>query len=309
MKKYLILFIFTANFNSIFSQLDTAICYPLQVGDFWEYQGYDFYTNALETKYRWVVYDTTMANNKNYFAVVRSHKRYIWDRDTIFQRVENNRYVYQYIWYCDTNDYEELFYDFGAKDSSFWDLYCLFDSQNENYFSGVQETLYQYYPLFSIPIQTKLFTNVVIGDFWNEGIIDTQWNTITGWGSIWIARGVGLLEELAELAPNWYLAGAIINNNRYDIITAIKDNHKQNSYNDHEILAYPNPFNPVTNIECYLPDYSFVKLVIYNSIGEKVSEIVNENQFNGKHKVVFDASELSSGLYFYALITDKNRIT
>lgn len=65
---------------------------------------------------------------------------------------------------------------------------------------------------------------------------------------------------------------------------------------------FPNPFNPSTTIEYALPFNSKVNLVIYNSIGEVVDELVNTNQVAGYHSIKFNADQLSSGIYFYALI-------
>ncbi len=67
---------------------------------------------------------------------------------------------------------------------------------------------------------------------------------------------------------------------------------------------YPNPFNPVTNIEFDIAKTSFVKLEIYNSLGQEVKTLVNEELTAGSYKVDFDASGLTSGAYFYRLVTD-----
>jgi hypothetical protein len=64
---------------------------------------------------------------------------------------------------------------------------------------------------------------------------------------------------------------------------------------------YPNPFNPSTVIEFALPQSANVSLTIYNSIGEKVAELLKGNMNSGKHSVTFDASNLSSGIYFYRI--------
>jgi hypothetical protein len=64
---------------------------------------------------------------------------------------------------------------------------------------------------------------------------------------------------------------------------------------------YPNPFNPVTNIEFNIPDDGFVTLKVYDAAGKEVSVLVNENKVKGSHKVSFNASGLSSGIYFYKL--------
>lgn len=66
---------------------------------------------------------------------------------------------------------------------------------------------------------------------------------------------------------------------------------------------YPNPFNPVTNISFQLPQSSFTILKIYDMLGREVSELVNEKLEAGVYKVDFDASNLSSGTYFYSLTT------
>ncbi|MBN1638667.1 MAG: T9SS type A sorting domain-containing protein [Ignavibacteriales bacterium] len=66
---------------------------------------------------------------------------------------------------------------------------------------------------------------------------------------------------------------------------------------------YPNPFNPITNIRFSIPNASNVKLTIYNILGEKVATLVNELKTAGTHQVEFDASYLSSGIYFYRLET------
>jgi hypothetical protein len=64
---------------------------------------------------------------------------------------------------------------------------------------------------------------------------------------------------------------------------------------------YPNPFNPTTTITYTLPKSSNVEIAIYNLLGQKVREVVNARMDAGKHRVKFDGSSLSSGIYFYVL--------
>ncbi len=66
---------------------------------------------------------------------------------------------------------------------------------------------------------------------------------------------------------------------------------------------YPNPFNPSTKISFALPSSSNVSLKVFNTIGQEVSELVNENLEQGNYSVDFNASKLSSGVYFYKLST------
>lgn len=67
---------------------------------------------------------------------------------------------------------------------------------------------------------------------------------------------------------------------------------------------YPNPFNPITTISYSISRSTFVNLSVYNLLGEEVSSLVNKVQKMGSHEVEFDASSLTSGVYFYTLKTD-----
>jgi len=64
---------------------------------------------------------------------------------------------------------------------------------------------------------------------------------------------------------------------------------------------YPNPFNPTTTIEFALPKSSEVSLVIYDVLGRVVKEIVSGTYEAGNHKVIFNATNMASGIYFYKL--------
>lgn len=61
---------------------------------------------------------------------------------------------------------------------------------------------------------------------------------------------------------------------------------------------YPNPFNPTTTIKYSLPVTNFVTLAVYNSLGERVSTLVNQVVESGIHNIEFNASNLTSGIYF-----------
>lgn len=67
---------------------------------------------------------------------------------------------------------------------------------------------------------------------------------------------------------------------------------------------YPNPFNPSTSIKFSLPSSGYTNLSVYNLIGEKVGELINEILTEGEHNVRFDASNLPSGMYIAKLSSD-----
>jgi len=64
---------------------------------------------------------------------------------------------------------------------------------------------------------------------------------------------------------------------------------------------YPNPFNPSTKINYELPVSNYVTLKIYDMMGREAYELVNANQTAGSYSVTFNASKLSSGVYYYKI--------
>ena len=66
---------------------------------------------------------------------------------------------------------------------------------------------------------------------------------------------------------------------------------------------YPNPFNPTTAVTFSLPQAIRANISIYNTLGQKVMEVADRDFSAGTHSVSIDASQLSSGMYFYKLET------
>lgn len=64
---------------------------------------------------------------------------------------------------------------------------------------------------------------------------------------------------------------------------------------------YPNPFNPATTVKYSIPQDAFVSIKVFNVLGESVAELVGKEVKTGIHEVVFDATNFSSGFYFYVV--------
>ena len=64
---------------------------------------------------------------------------------------------------------------------------------------------------------------------------------------------------------------------------------------------FPNPFNPLTQINFSLSETNETKLIIYDVIGRKIKTVLNSRMEAGDYAVDFDASGLASGTYFYVL--------
>jgi len=65
--------------------------------------------------------------------------------------------------------------------------------------------------------------------------------------------------------------------------------------------SYPNPFNPTTTIDYALPEASHVTLQVYDILGREVETLVNEQKQTGYHSITWNASNQTSGMYFYKI--------
>ncbi len=64
---------------------------------------------------------------------------------------------------------------------------------------------------------------------------------------------------------------------------------------------YPNPFNPTTTIKYQIPELSFVKIKVYDVLGNEISTLLNEEKHTGTYELTWNAEQLPSGVYFYRL--------
>ena len=84
-----------------------------------------------------------------------------------------------------------------------------------------------------------------------------------------------------------------------DVAVNIKENNSVYDFKLHS--PYPNPFNPSTVISFELRDASFVSLIVYDIQGREVQLLVDGHRPMGYHEVIFDGTDLSSGMYFVRL--------
>lgn len=67
---------------------------------------------------------------------------------------------------------------------------------------------------------------------------------------------------------------------------------------------YPNPFNPTTKEKFEILKLSFVKLTIFDVLGKKVDEVINDFKDLGEYEIEWDANSFPSGIYFYRIEVD-----
>jgi hypothetical protein len=95
--------------------------------------------------------------------------------------------------------------------------------------------------------------------------------------------------------------GLSLNDNNFPMGITTISNNIPGSYSLKQ--NYPNPFNPSTKIQYEIPHSGMVKLVVFDALGREVETLVNENQPAGVYEATFNASQYSSGMYFYRLTT------
>jgi hypothetical protein len=174
----------------------------------------------------------------------------------------------------------------------------------------------------ALPVELTSFTVQ-----WKKDIILLNWSTATeinnfgfgverkaessDWETIGFVKGSGNCNSpktysFCDLTPRTgkilYRLKQIDNNGSYKFYYA---NEIEVNVDGYELKQnYPNPFNPLTHISYSLPVKSNVKLAVYDLLGREITVLVNSQMEAGIYNVEFDGGKLSSGIYYYALITN-----
>lgn len=120
--------------------------------------------------------------------------------------------------------------------------------------------------------------------------------------------GIGSFVSIYSINPYiiWATGGSgkIVNTTNGGL-TYINNPELKKSRHYHLFQNYPNPFNPKTIIKYQIFKDTKVKIIIYNIMGEKLITLIDKKQSEGIHSVEFDGSDLSSGIYFYKLLSEE----
>jgi hypothetical protein len=162
-------------------------------------------------------------------------------------------------------------------------------------------------------LNSVYFTNALTG--WVAGWIGSIMYTSNG-GTNWTDQTSGTVNSLrsiyfANSLTGWAVGdlGTILKTGNGGI-TGIKPISNITPENFSLYQNYPNPFNPVTKIKFDIKESvvrsqnSVVKLRVFDILGKEVATLVNEQLQPGTYEVTFDASQYSSGIYFYKLTTE-----
>lgn len=164
------------------------------------------------------------------------------------------------------------------------------------------------------PAATAILTigpNIIAGSFgegvWLSTNYGNTWNQINDGfaGSAYYVLSLAANSQDIFAGTN---AAGVWKRSLSEIISEVEDNGKFLPDGFSLEQNYPNPFNPSTTISFSIPNEEFVRLKVFNSLGEEVAELVNENKQAGNYSVSFNAGSnshevrnLTSGVYFYKI--------
>ncbi|GIK22813.1 MAG: hypothetical protein BroJett005_22270 [Ignavibacteriota bacterium] len=277
--KFLVLL---ALFNCVmFAQTpDPYKFFPSAVGNVWDY-GYSTGIYRFE-----IISDSLLADSSRYLY-------YAPNTDPVY-RVDKNYNVYW--WPLDTG-LNWLYYKLDADLGNYWivDIHHIIDTFYVYKLAKVK-SLYEgiFFNLYTT------FKEITFYQYQPDSIINEfSWPDFT----ITLAYGIGEVMDFNEdgSGPYRILQGCIIDGDTIGIITSL--NEPINPLSSFELFQnFPNPFNPATTIKYSITEPQKVKLIVYSLLGEKIKVLVDEHKSTGMHSVIFDAGNLSSGIYIYTLI-------
>ncbi len=290
---YFLVFLPTILFAQVDSLKELLNYYPLQTGNYWEYQSYweqmpfpptDFRPYSIE-----VVGDTLLENGHTYKILLHKDITPNQFQYNEYERIDSlTGCVYRYI--NDTTANHEYMTDslFAQPGDTIYSSHDRVTSSG-NYITQCLSVRND--SAFGIPTQLKTFQD--------QSFIPGATYTL--------AKGFGeLYGSVCEMGcGSSYLAYAKIDGKEYGKkIASIKSDADLSSNIFTLSQNYPNPFNPSTVISFQLPVTGKVSLKVYDILGNEVAVLVDEEKPAGNYKIDFNGSNLASGIYFYTLRTN-----
>jgi hypothetical protein len=243
--------------------------FPLQKGDSWSYTGYNVLDPLHPFPVSWRVSGDTLMPNGHSYRIVSDPRGPV-----LFFRQDSSR-VYQYL---ASDSTEFVRYDFSKKPG---------------------DTVSVIRPGYFI-LQAGDQMLGVLGENGSRRVL--SFHSTEGSVSDDVVDSIGILTFIPVGTDLWYeLSGAIVNGRQYGIVASV-DNSPVHLPDGPRLLPnYPNPVNPTTTIEFILTERSPVAVEVSNVLGQIVSTLFDSEAGPGLHRVQWNASEFSSGVYFCVL--------
>lgn len=264
--------------DSTYDSLDTF--YPLEVGNVWQYKvtnTVDDNDNIVNKGYDFmkVLSDTIIGDNR-YFKV----ETVIWDEVKYLRYDSLESSIVRYL-----GNEEAISFKLNSLKNDCWDFEFMGKEicNKGTYLESI----------FGIEKPVIYFSQV--------GFNSRYYNLAKDFGPTWIMN-----DQSWTNIDFWHydLVYAKINGVEYGTFVSV-ENEDTNYPKDYSLSQnYPNPFNPTTIINYSIPEQGKVALKVFDILGREIKTLVNKYQAAGSYEVEFNATELSSGIYFYRIIAD-----
>lgn len=241
-----------------------------------------------------------------FFNTSHSQPNYLM-RITNGQLIDN--YTYQFDIIISSEDYFEI-----TSYQCVFAFYCN-DMDSDNYSLSFVEGSSQLQNKPTLGLSAYLLNNKIELKFASQASSDWIGNNLLRVGTFRVKREKNTFDR-SSVFINWNFSGkntTILTGHLFVNITDPSDfisdldltdikEVKDQVPDDYNLAQnFPNPFNPTTTIKFYLKQGGKVKLDVYNMIGQKVDELLNQELPSGFHEIEFNASGLASGVYIYRL--------
>lgn len=262
-------------FESV-SQAQSYITYPLNVGDYWQYN--EIFMNEYYSVE--VIGDTTFLSNGFTYKILqgnyggKGYRRFFEDK------------VYYYNSYLQT---DRIIYDFTLQEG---DTVAVFPTENDTLIITLVSIRYK--NIFGLNRKQWSFLYDTV-----PYIDDEVCYTITD--------SIGLTSAI-NIWVRDTLCGAIIDGRLFGTIVSV-DNDQTLPHVFYLGQNFPNPFNPSTKINWQVPVSSWQTLKVYDILGNEIATLFDEYEPAGSYEVEWNASNYPSGVYFYQLQTENFRET
>jgi hypothetical protein len=298
--KVIALIIFISTFAiKVSAQTDTTLkeFYPLGIGDTWQHRN----QYGEISSYQKVVSEDTLLPNGYRYAKIGVPPNF--NTGFAYRRVDSLLRV-QWAYPCDTCT--QIIDSCGGTAPTEISLYRLGESLGNSWQDCVNWNGFLGPPLIKYD---GMRTSYVFGQqreimVFKFGYFDPSINDTIFPVEDLLVRGIGLYKRSFWWSGGYnILTGAIINGIQYGTIVSSEHVTKTNPKYSLLHQNYPNPFNPSTVIKYQIPAEGLVSLKVYDILGREVADLVNEFKQAGSYEASFDGSSLSSGVYFYRLVS------
>ena len=279
--KLLYLLLIVAINTCLFAQEDPNQFFPSSVGNVWEYD-----TPSGTNRYQ-VVKDSVLQDSSRYIY-------YATNSDPVY-RFDTN---YNVFWIPTDSILNWHYYVLNSDSSAHWMV-----RPETSEVPRMEAQVRSKYSSMYLGRQTIIMEITYYDLNWGDTVINEfSWPRFTEY----LAYGIGEVMYFDEEGggPQRVLQGCIINGDTIGTILTAANVDRNNLPGFELFQNYPNPFNPKTTIKFSLTEPKKVKLSVYSLLGEEIRVLVNEYRPSGIYSVVFDGSNLPSGVYVYTLRTN-----